>query len=329
MKSSYSRAASRIATSRDSAGVRGDAATVPFAAAVITRCRPGHRAPGAAGRAGPPPRSRSAPRRRRPSGAAALAQSPSNDEPCMMARRVGFEIGEPPVRRRHGRAERRLVEQVLGRDGGLEDVVAGHGGAVAELGEQVAEEEGPGLLLEEQVGLPVVRHVRRRDLDDAPGEATRRRCRAPPRPPAARGARGSWSCSESITPSAPWATWACGAAARNSSTAPHSSASRWEKAIQRRRSTGITCLDRLAHEREELAHAGVVEQRLLRVDEELVEREAASARCRARRSRSGRSGRRSGQCLRSLRASLWAWSVSWCRCRSGGRTWSRDRAVRR
>ena len=39
-----------------------------------------------------------------------------------------------------------------------------------------------------------------------------------------------------MTPVAPWATWARGAAARNSFIEPHSSASTWLNAIHRSRS---------------------------------------------------------------------------------------------
>ena len=43
-----------------------------------------------------------------------------------------------------------------------------------------------------------------------------------------------------MQPTAPCATCALGAAARNSFIAPHSSASKWPNMIQRSRSTGIT-----------------------------------------------------------------------------------------
>ena len=56
----------------------------------------------------------------------------------------------------------------------------------------------------------------------------------------ARGGRSAMSLIDTMQPSAPWATSACGAAARNSFMAPHSSDSTWPKAIQRRRSSGST-----------------------------------------------------------------------------------------
>ena len=57
--------------------------------------------------------------------------------------------------------------------------------------------------------------------------------------------------------------------------APHSSASTWAKEIQRRSSRGTSSDDGLGHQREELAHAGVEQERLLVADEELVEGEPA------------------------------------------------------
>ena len=56
----------------------------------------------------------------------------------------------------------------------------------------------------------------------------------------ARGGRGAWSFSQMAQPMAPWVTVGSGAAASHSPRAPHSSASMWLNAIQRRRRTSIT-----------------------------------------------------------------------------------------
>ena len=72
----------------------------------------------------------------------------------------------------------------------------------------------------------------------------------------------------------PCAGVACGATASHSFIAPHSSASKWPKAIQRRRSGGMMPAERVAVERKHLAQAGVEHQRLVAEDEELVEGEA-------------------------------------------------------
>src|SRR5688572_11818493 len=56
----------------------------------------------------------------------------------------------------------------------------------------------------------------------------------------ARGARSQRSLSDTMQPSAPWATWLFGAAASQMFIAPHSSASTWPNVIQRSDSTGTT-----------------------------------------------------------------------------------------
>ena len=66
-----------------------------------------------------------------------------------------------------------------------------------------------------------------------------------------------------------------GASARNRFIAPHSSASTWANEIHRRSSTGTMLRDRRRHQRVELAHAGVEQERLLVAHQELVEREPA------------------------------------------------------
>ena len=58
--------------------------------------------------------------------------------------------------------------------------------------------------------------------------------------PSGSGSRSARSLIDTMQPSASWATFASGAAARNRFIAPHSSASRWPNVIQRRRSTGVT-----------------------------------------------------------------------------------------
>ena len=99
-----------------------------------------------------------------------------------------------------------------------------------------------------------------------------------PRPgPSGPGGRSARSLIDTMQPSAVWATCASGAAARNRFIAPHSSASRWPNVIQRNRSSGITVAIGLGHRREHAAWSGVEQQRLVGVDEELVERETGRA----------------------------------------------------
>ena len=76
----------------------------------------------------------------------------------------------------------------------------------------------------------------------------------------------------------PCAAFACGATASHSFIAPHSSASKWPKVIQRSRSGGMMRLDGVAVEREHLPQPGVEHQRLVAEDEELVEGEAGRRR---------------------------------------------------
>src|SRR4051794_39519971 len=64
------------------------------------------------------------------------------------------------------RSERRLVEQLLGHDRGLHQIVVGDRDTVTELTDEVAAEQRPGFLLVEDVRLPVVRHVRGRYFQD-------------------------------------------------------------------------------------------------------------------------------------------------------------------
>jgi hypothetical protein len=166
------------------------------------------------------------------------------------------------------------VKHVLGRGRRVEQVVAGHRRAVAELRAQVTAEQRPGLLLVEHVRLPVMGHVRRRDLDHAAlqrrttdlehlavGERPRRpvaqvveRHRASQRPVRDRRVR------------------------RRGEELVHRPA--FVRLDVRERDPAQPgdrqhLLDRLPDEREQLAHAGVVQQGLLRVHQELVEGEAA------------------------------------------------------
>ena len=73
------------------------------------------------------------------------------------------------------------------------------------------------------------------------------------------------------------ATCASGAAARNRFIAPHSSDSTWPNVIQRNRSTGITVAMADDTDGNIARGPGVEQQRLVGVDQELVEREAGRA----------------------------------------------------
>ena len=130
--------------------------------------------------------SRTAARTRRPVRAARLAQSPSYDEPCMIASRLGSSS-----------ASRRRVAGTAGPSEVWPKICSastaasrtscdGDRRAVTDLGHHVAAEQRAGLLLEQHVRLPVVRHVRSCDLPHAcaahRGTASRR--------PAARAAAG-------------------------------------------------------------------------------------------------------------------------------------------
>ena len=121
----------------------------------------------------------------------------------------------------------------------------------------------------EDVGVPAVGHVRGVDASEAPPTEVDE-----PSGPSGTGGRSARSLIDTMQPMAVWATWALGAAARKRFIAPHSSASRWPKVIQRRRSSGITeamASDTTGNMR---AWSGVEDGRFVSVDEELVEREA-------------------------------------------------------
>src|SRR5207253_2151460 len=68
----------------------------------------------------------------------------------------------------HAGAQAGVAEQVLGGERGPDHVAPGQGGTVAELGEQVAAEQGAVPLLVEDAGVPAVRDVRRVDVADPP-----------------------------------------------------------------------------------------------------------------------------------------------------------------
>ena len=215
------------------------------------------------------------------------------EPPPVPGPRAAVHAGERPRLRRGQLLEERpralrvgeVVHALPHRLAGPEDVALGDRRVLgAGLSEEVAAQQRARRLLEEVAALPRVRQVRSVEpahplAADAPG---------PRRPRGAARGRSARSSTDTIA-----ATWlqsgcACGAAASRSLSAPHSSASTCEKAIQRRRSTGITAGDRLAHEREHPPGSGVEEQRLVVHDQVLVEAEAPG-HAPGPASRSGRS----------------------------------------
>lgn len=90
-----------------------------------------------------------------------------------------FEVGQPLDRRHRRRREVRVAEEVLRHLGGAEDVAVGQRPPVAQLGEQITAQQGRRRLLEQEPRLPGVGDVRRvevakpkgpDDLDLAVGE---------------------------------------------------------------------------------------------------------------------------------------------------------------
>jgi hypothetical protein len=82
------------------------------------------------------------------------------------------------------------------------------------------------------------------------------------------------SASQMLQPVRPCAGWALGAAASHWLSAPLSSPSTWEQVVQRSFVERDHGLHRLDNQREQAALAVVEEQRLVGVDQELVEGEA-------------------------------------------------------
>ena len=81
--------------------------------------------------------------------------------------RARRELGEAADRRAHAGVEAGILEQVLRRDRRPDDVALGQRRAVAELGEQVAAQQGPRRLLVQHAGVPAMRRMRRVDEADA------------------------------------------------------------------------------------------------------------------------------------------------------------------
>jgi hypothetical protein len=86
-----------------------------------------------------------------------------------------------------------------------------------------------------------------------------------------RGGRSAKSLIDTMQPIIPCTTVACGAASRNWFIDPHSSASTWPNDTHRNDASGNTGDTALGHEREQSAHAGVEEHRLVTTDQVLVE----------------------------------------------------------
>ena len=200
------------------------------------------------------------------------------------------ELGEPADRGPGARRDAVAPNMSSATDAAADDVVGRHRRTVADLAaNRSPHEQGAGGLLEEHPGFPAVRDMRsvdvahpmRAEIEDL-----------------AVGERHRWAVAEVVRttpshPSAPCATSALGAAARNTFIAPHSSASRWPNVIQRRPSTGVTVAIASRDEREHPPRPGVEQQRLLVVDQELVEREPGGAYVGRRMSKAGRCDRRS------------------------------------
>ena len=227
-------------------------------------------------------------RRKNPRCYAAVGTGPTDG-----TRRRGPQLGGPVTRERravhHGErrrargrrgaqrrhrsgAEGRGVEDLLGADRRLDDVVGRHRRPVADVGEQVAGEQRAVVSsnqspLSQLCGTCGVGRKRRRCVP---------RSSTSPSPSAAADGRPGRSA-RPCTPSSPCTTSACGAAARNRFIAPHSSAStcRTRSSAGRRAGRPATASDTSGNS---CAHAGVEQERLLVADEELVEREAGRRR---------------------------------------------------
>ena len=195
----------------------------------------------------------------------------------MIASVVGPRIGEPP-QRRHGRgADRRRVEHLLEGERDVDDALRHESRPVAEGGEEIAGEQRARRLVEPEPALPVVRHVRHGQ--EAQPVVTRaehltvgHRARRPVGEAVQRDHAGELSVHH-LRLRCGGRQLVHGAALVGLHAAERDPAQRLDRQH---------AADGLADEWEQLARAGVEQERLVVMHQELIEREAGRCRRLAR-----------------------------------------------